>query len=214
MFENILSLPTYCERLTSGFLGEPINLLSSFLYIVAALTAWRNLTNSNNIKHKNFLQLMCLLVALIGIGSALYHSYPNRTTLLLDALPIYVLLVSLLAFLVNKIVDSPIFTVCIIFVYISTLLLGSLVWPELANGSVRHIITITFLSVVLSLLYKKFPVLIKKLFLILVLFIVSLIARSLDVMLCSSLTIGTHFIWHIINAFAVYLLLTTIKERV
>jgi hypothetical protein len=66
-----------CERIVHGFLAQPVNAITSLAFVVAgALVAWRRPDR----------RFFGLLVALVGVGSFLFHGpMPHRAEWLHDA---------------------------------------------------------------------------------------------------------------------------------
>ena len=79
-----------CEALREGILAQPVNALSSLGYVVAGVVVWRRLGP----QHRGWPgYTYALLLAAIGIGSALFHGpQPPLSKFLHDA-PIALLLV-------------------------------------------------------------------------------------------------------------------------
>ena len=76
----------YCERIDGSFWAEPLNAVTNVAFLVAALAGfwlWRRQGGRDAVT----LVLIGLVFA-IGIGSFLFHTIPNRWTLLADVVPI------------------------------------------------------------------------------------------------------------------------------
>src|SRR3954454_10036771 len=81
-------IDAYCERIDASFWSEPINALSNAAFLVAAAIAfarWRRAGASD-------LPVLFLIatVAVVGIGSFLFHTFANRWSRLADVIPIAV----------------------------------------------------------------------------------------------------------------------------
>ncbi|MDX1729893.1 MAG: ceramidase domain-containing protein, partial [Aurantimonas coralicida] len=77
-------IDAYCERLGAGFWAEPLNAVSNLAFLVAAgLKLWRRTG-----RRDRPVCLLAGLVAIIGIGSFLFHTFANRWSSLADVLPI------------------------------------------------------------------------------------------------------------------------------
>lgn len=79
-------LYAYCERTGPGLFAEPLNTLTNAAFFVAAWAGWR-LARRRGTLHAGTLGLLVLLAA-IGVGSALYHMFANAWSRALDVLPI------------------------------------------------------------------------------------------------------------------------------
>ena len=81
-------IDAYCERIDASFWSEPVNALSNAAFLVAAAIAfarWRRAGASD-------LPALFLIaaVAVVGIGSFLFHTFANRWSRLADVIPIAV----------------------------------------------------------------------------------------------------------------------------
>ena len=76
----------YCERIDGSFWAEPLNAVTNAAFLVAALAGfwlWRRQGGRDAVT-----LVLIELVFAIGIGSFLFHTVPNRWTLLADVVPI------------------------------------------------------------------------------------------------------------------------------
>lgn len=72
----------YCERTGPDYWSEPINALTDLSFLIAAGIMWprvRGMVTG---------QVLCIMLAVIGVGSWLFHTHANRLTGLMDVLPI------------------------------------------------------------------------------------------------------------------------------
>jgi hypothetical protein len=79
-------IDAYCERIDASFWSEPVNALSNGGFLAAAALAflqWRRARSSDR-------PAICLIiiVATVGVGSFLFHTFANRWSRLADVLPI------------------------------------------------------------------------------------------------------------------------------
>ena len=72
----------YCERVDSAFWSEPINAVTNAAFLIAALWAWRrpDLPVMGRV--------LTVILALIGFGSFLFHTFAQTWAGLADVLPI------------------------------------------------------------------------------------------------------------------------------
>lgn len=78
----------YCGRHGSGFFDEPQNSFSNAAFLIGALLAYRAWRESGS--SDKFLVVWVLMLAAIGIGSFVFHSFPSPATLYVDRVPIQV----------------------------------------------------------------------------------------------------------------------------
>lgn len=81
-------LDLYCERIAPGLWGEPFNALSNLAFFLAAHALWRRARGKG--ERDGDVTLLSLLVALIGVGSTLFHTFADTVTHRLDTTPILV----------------------------------------------------------------------------------------------------------------------------
>ena len=225
----------YCERGTSTALSaEPINAVSNVAFILAALMGLQLLEWRPREQQTSDHFLLIGLVALIGIGSFVFHLFATQETELLDVIPIAVFTLVYLGFALNRFLGVPPgWTVLLVIGF--ALLMGATsqvkCWdggvgipgPEVQgakpciNGSVFYFPALGALIVVGLLLeegrHRAAPYVLWAA----AIFAVSLTLRSLDLALCDKVLIegqkiGTHAAWHVLNALALFLLLRASLE--
>ncbi|MGB0959649.1 MAG: ceramidase domain-containing protein [Halocynthiibacter sp.] len=209
----------YCERTAFGFWNEPLNAVSNLSFILAAYFAWRLLQRQ---KSGTFVEyILIALAASIGIGSFLFHTFATPWAELLDVVPIWSFVALFVLAIIYRSVDENI----IRFARISAIAITitGLVFyftsgdvttshthahAETAfNGSLQYAPAIIALGIFAGLSYIKKSPARHMIGLACVTFFVSLIARSIDLNICTTTPIGSHFIWHLLNGLMIYLLL-------
>jgi len=175
----------YCERTSSDILGEPINFYTNLCFIIFSILLLFN----KSISDKKY----ALLIFLIGVGSMLFHSVPNRLTGFLDVFFIISFIFYYIFTLYIKLNIKKYISAIISIVFIAICFVFGIVSKNTLLGSSAFYLPIIFH------MYNLF-------LFILVLFSFSLLLRSVDLYLCNLFFIGTHFIWHILNALVLYLL--------
>lgn len=211
----ITYLDSYCERAGHvGMMAEPLNLFTNAFFIVAALLAGRALVRSGAVK---VIDLWLLVIALfsIGIGSGLWHAHPTGTTVMMDVIPITlfinIYLISsmrrLLGLTWAKIVGwwTAYFTAGIVAQMVLP--------PGLLNGTIMYIPTYLTLAILTAVLVKRIPHVGRVFLLVVVVWSVSLVFRTIDIDACPTLGIGTHFLWHTLNAWVLWRLLMVLIHK-
>lgn len=186
----------YCERLGPGFWAEPINAVTNAAFLLAALVMALRLRGHG-------LPIANLLVgslAAIGIGSFLFHTFATRWAGLADTLPILMFaLVYVFAasreYLRLSLVRA-ILVVVALFPFAALLmpLLGRL---PLFGTSAGYVPILLYIAIFAAI--TRGPVA-RGLWIAVALLTASLTFRSLDMQTCSEFPLGTHFLWHILNA--------------
>jgi hypothetical protein len=189
----------YCERTGPDYWSEPVNALTNAAFLIAAFVMARRLRGQD-------LPLAWLLVAIlavIGVGSFLFHTHANRLTGLMDVLPI-------LGFILVYI-----FAATRDFLGARSWVAGLAVLGFLPFAAVLVPVFARIPGVAVSAGYMPVPVLILLYALALRrratgtawglaagagILLLSLFFRSIDQAVCDAFPLGTHFLWHILNA--------------
>lgn len=199
-------IDAYCERLGPGLWAEPLNALSNLAFIIAALWA-----ASQARKHRVGapVWLLVLLVLLIGIGSGLFHTFANRLAALADVAPITLFIYFYLAFALRCFAGSGwIATVAWLGgLFLVTLFMQYATEPGFMNGSGPYVPALIASVAVSLLLSRRGHEVARHLILASSILFVSLIFRTADQIVCPVIPIGTHFIWHLLNALVLALYL-------
>jgi hypothetical protein len=199
----------YCERTEIGLLAEPLNAFSNVSFFIAAWLLYRA-EGSKRFEEK----LLIALIAIIGVGSTLFHTFANGLTMLADIIPIslftfYYLWVAMRHPLSLSIGKS------IIGLLLFTVLSSQIKYLPAEysfNGSVSYFPALLALLVIGGLLARKRSPAARHILSAALLFILSISLRSMDMMICPSLAIGSHFLWHLINGAVLYLLVKAIHR--
>ena len=193
----------YCERQSTSWFAEPLNLLSNAAFFVAAgLSAWRVRQLRMQLSDRQIVVgwIFVAQIATIGLGSALFHSLATRWAQVADVLPIGVFaLTFLVAFLRHRLNYSGLATALHLAILAGVTLTASLIPSQWMNGSNAYLGIWIYLFV-LSYLSKE-----RMLYLAGRLFTLSLICRTIDQLACPHWQTGTHFAWHLLNGTLVYL---------
>jgi hypothetical protein len=205
-------LDVYCERAgAAGLWAEPVNLLTNAAFLLAALLAARHLLAAPRLGVRTTwdLWLLVLLLAAIGIGSGLWHSFATRWAVLADVIPITLFInLYLLSFGWRALALRPL-SLAGLWLGYQALSVGlvAATGPALLNGSIGYLPALVFLVGFWGALHRRADPLAPTLLAASALFTVSLTLRTLDAALCEALPPGLHFGWHLLNALLLYLLL-------
>ena len=207
----------YCERGSDGaFLAEPLNAATNLAFVLAAALAWRE---QGRVRFPNTeARVLTLNVAAIGAGSFLFHTFAERWSSLADVIPIGVfmllyLAVALRRFLGLGVIATTVLSLLFAFVCYGATLLRCGGGPCL-GGSVAYLPAAGALVLVAAALLLMRSPASRLVGLAALVFPVSLTARTLDWPLCGATAqIGTHFLWHLLNALTLYLLLMALPHQ-
>ena len=193
----------YCERIATGLWAEPANAVTNAAFVLSAVILWRFAQHAGRLN--NPLRLLLYLMGAIGIGSGLFHTFATAFTRVLDKLPITLFVlyyVWLYCRLVLRMIAIP----------TSTLLVATLLaayagkqFSQLLNGSLMYA-PVLLLVVGLSLIHlsqerrERYGIIAAG-----AAFVAALVFRTVDNAICQVFPLGTHFLWHLLNATALYL---------
>jgi hypothetical protein len=214
-------LMAYCERLGSpAFWAEPLNALTNAAFLVAALLGALAFLRQN--PRDWALALLAGIVAAIGIGSFLFHTIPNRITVMLDVLPIQAFILLYLGLALRRFVGLGRLVAIagpILFLVASSGFV-SLVGSRALGGGAGYVPALVALFGVGGLVLARAdghePMRRAGQLLLLagLVFLVSLTLRTLDRPLCGPIPFGLHFLWHLMNATVLGLLISAMARRV
>lgn len=190
-------LDGYCERLDPGYWAEPVNAVTNGAFLLAAAICW------GRSAEVPMARAMCIALALIGTGSFLFHTHAQVWAAIADVAPI-VGFILLYIYAANR----QFWSMSIGVAGIATLgflpFAGALVplaqlvpFVEISAG---YWPVPLFIGIYAVLLRKRSPATARGLAIGAGLLCLSLILRSLDLILCPSVPLGTHFAWHLLNA--------------
>ncbi len=194
----------YCERLDPSFWAEPLNAISNISFFIAAWFVWR-LARDRQCGDTFEVNLLIALVAMIGIGSFLFHTLALRWTLFADVVPIFVYQVFFLVFYLLKVAKLSPISVAIYFVlFVVTSNEVSMFSVDWLNGSITYATALVFLVGISTYHWWTHKIEPYSLLLASAIFLLSLVFRSLDFAICDDLNVGTHFFWHLLMGMVLY----------
>ena len=194
----------YCERASAAFWAEPVNALTNAGFLVAALAAFVEWRRAGG-RDVPVLALIAVMV-LIGLGSFAFHTLATRGAVYLDVIPIAVFIYGYLALALRRFLALGwLPTIAILVGYIAlSRLLAHLTPPGTLNGSIDYLPALAALLIMLGFV----PVTVRRtVALAAAVFVISLAFRTVDRAVCGTFPLGTHFIWHLLNAVVLFVLL-------
>ena len=207
-------LDEYCERAGPAFWAEPLNAFSNLAFLFAALLAFQ-MCRRQSARRSAF--WLAGLLAAVGIGSFLYHTFANLWSMFADIIPIYILQISLVVLYGAAFADHygkpKIAGLTIALLFFVALTLSFLKVPrEIANGSFAYassLITITLFAICQYYFSGRRTT---TLLLASALFALAIVFRTIDDVACQHFKLGTHFLWHGITAAVLFLAVCSYLE--
>lgn len=199
------AIDIYCERTSPAFWAEPVNALTNASFILAAV-ALVVLMRRAGVRGRVTAWFLIANVAVIGIGSFLFHTYANRTTLWADVVPIFIYQLAFVALYARNVAGfGPVAVAGTIGLFIAVTVGFGMLPREWLNGSLAYAGALVFIAAIAAYhcaTHKRERWI---LWLAAGVFLVSLGFRSIDLLACGWSALGTHFLWHLLNGVVLYL---------
>ena len=222
----------YCERLEPGLWAEPLNAISNLAFFIAAFFAWQLLQHHphpnpppqgggmrrlneaapsfsrswEGVKTQWPAYLLIFLIMLIGIGSTLFHTFATHWAMLSDVLPILIFQIAFIIIYSRQAIGlNWLKTGALLILFVIVMQISMAPPRDWLNGTLEYAPALIFVTG-FGIWHMKNAG--KERFILLLasgIFIVSMTLRSLDMQLCPTLPLGTHYFWHIFNAAVLYL---------
>ena len=194
----------YCERMDAGFWAEPVNAVTNAAFLVAAFVLARRLRGSDD----RAAWFLTALVAAIGIGSFLFHTFATGWAAIADVAPIALFMLSAVAIGLKRRFDLPVQAAAlgtIVFVFAVFMLNFTRLITVIPAGSVSYLPAALTLFLFAGFLARRKDPFARFFLLAAPVFALSLTLRSVDMAVCGGFPVGTHFFWHLLNAVTLYL---------
>jgi hypothetical protein len=188
------AVDAYCERMGPEFWAEPVNAVTNAAFVIAAAVMWPRVRGIG--------RLLCIILAAIGVGSFLFHTYAQPWAGLADVLPI-LLYILVYVFAANRdfwgLGTAPALGLTALFIPYAAA--TGWVFAQVPGlGSSAGYAPVPLLILIYAvLLRRRAPETARGLAIGAGILIVSLTARTVDAPLCDAIPLGTHFLWHILN---------------
>src|ERR1700730_13513163 len=204
----------YCERTDASLWAEPANALTNAAFLIAAAAAfvlWRRRSENEYGRDWPALALI-LVVAAVGLGSFTFHTVATRGAMLADVIPIAIFIYGYLLLALRRFLHlSAGVGIAIVVGYAAgAQALSWLAPPRALNGSIDYLPALVAMVAMARVTHGRAR---RGLELAVMIFTVSLALRTIDLAACEIFPVGTHFLWHLLNAVVLYVLLrTAIRE--
>lgn len=194
------SVNNYCERIDASYWSEPVNAITNWAFVIAAVLAWRLAARAGDRGG----QVLAVILGLIGIGSYLFHTHAQIWSLWADVVPIQVFILVYVYLATVRLVGTPwwggVLAVMAFVPYAALTARGLSSVVGSLNGSIGYVPVPILIAGYAALLWRSRPQAARGLAVGAGILVVSLIFRSLDREVCAAVPLGTHFMWHILNA--------------
>ena len=201
---NVDYIDIYCERIEPVLWAEPLNAVTNAAFVIAGFFALYLAKKENALNWRS--GLLIGLIFAMGIGSTLFHTFATLWSMIADVLPILTFQIAFIVLYAHRSIglhckwSIPLLGLFFLLVW------GSMQLPrEWLNGSLEYAPALIFVTA-FGLWHLKNAVREKwGLLAAAGVFVISMTFRSIDMHFCADLEIGTHFLWHCLNAIVLYL---------
>lgn len=191
---------SYCERTDFTYWSEPVNALTNLAFVLAGLWALRLSARAGDRGG----QALSGILVLIGIGSWLFHTHAQIWAMMADVIPILIFILAYVFLATVRFLALPLWAGAIAVVaYIPySAAFGAVFEPLVGglNGSMSYMPVPVLILGYALLLRRRRPETARGLAVGASILLVSLLFRTIDREICASLPLGTHFLWHLLNA--------------
>ena len=203
-------IDAYCERLGPAFWAEPVNALTNAAFPIAAWVAWRRWRGDP------LCAALAATLAVIGVGSFLFHTLATPLAAAADVIPIlgFILLYVWAAhrrWWGQGRLAAGLFTAATVPWIAALAPLFGLV-PGLREAAVYWPVPLLIL-VHAALLRRRLPGVARGLAAGAGVLVLSLAFRSTDRAACGAFPVGTHFLWHLLNALMLGLMIEVLGRH-
>ncbi|WP_418591884.1 ceramidase domain-containing protein [Ponticoccus sp. (in: a-proteobacteria)] len=185
----------YCERLDAAFWAEPVNAATNAAFLLVALFMWGRTFGLGRV--------LAAVLFIIGVGSFLFHTLAQPWAGLADTLPILGF-VLLYIFAANRdfwrLGTWPAAGLTLLFFPFAAATTPLFAMIPGIGGSAMYMPVPLLIALYAAMLARRAPQTARGLAIGAAILLVSLTARVLDEPLCAVWPLGTHFLWHMLNA--------------
>ncbi|GAA4428162.1 ceramidase domain-containing protein [Actinokineospora soli] len=203
-----MPVDAYCERTGPDFWSEPVNALTNVAFLIAAVLAYRHLLRQQS-RPPTLVALVVLLIA-IGLGSFTFHTVATRWAAVLDTTPILLFMLVYVVSFARHFMGAPwrwAWVAAPVFIGFS---IGVNTLVDF-GGYVPALLGMVVLAGITA--FRRMYTYTRWYLGIAALFAVSLTLRTVDLGVCGWLPVGTHFLWHVLNAAVLYLVIRVAADR-
>lgn len=196
----------YCERHGPEPFAEPLNALSNLAFFYFAWRLWSDAGQEKAPSIAARMRWLAVLIALVGIGSVAFHTFATAWARILDLAFIGIFNVLYLFFFLESVARWPrrwVFVAAAGFLVVDRMA-AMLGLANVLQGSGTYLPAVSALLALTLYALRIAPRAGHMMAGASAVFLFSLTARTIDLLACSSWPWGTHFLWHLFNAWVLY----------
>ena len=203
-----IPVDNYCERTSSALGAELVNAVTNVAFLLAAWAAWRLWSKHPNLAVNGIMNVLIATMVVVGLGSFVFHTIALRWAEWGDVIPILAFVVVYFWLVLRCFLRWPFtqtFLTLLLFLTL-TLFAEARVPSEVLWGGAMYLPALFAITALGVALYRQLPNAGTSMLIAAAVFIFSFAARTLDMKICDAFPLGTHFLWHLLNALLLYLL--------
>ena len=208
------SLDIYCERTDASFWSEPVNALTNLLIVVAGVFGLAQVCSR---KTGVYAEVLCWWVVAIGLGSLLFHTTAIELTKWADIVPVAAFTLAMAVFCLRRFsgLSWPMTAFYFIsyFAVISVATYQIPTWlMEASNGTLAYLPALAGFAFfgLLALAYGSragwYCIACA------VILFAGFVFRAIDQDVCEAFPLGTHFLWHVLIALMLCVILFAVAK--
>jgi hypothetical protein len=201
----------YCERTDAGFWSEPLNALTNLAFLVAAI-AIASRARRDHGRLGWDAAVLGGLAALVGVGSFFFHTFATVWGRWLDLVFIAAFVYALLALCLVRVARlgwRGTLAGLVLYVVFERGVLAALPGGTL-GGSVLYLPPLLALTAAAWYARYRGRPAARRLVAAVGVLAVAIVVRTADLPLCAAWPSGTHFLWHLLTAWVLYLAATAV----
>lgn len=205
----------YCERTEPGWFAEPLNTAAGLAYFVASWQAWKQL-DRERWREQWDLHLLAALIALVGLASLFWHATGFRWLFWVDAAALTAFAAAYWSVFLVRVprIRRVGFAVAWLLTGLGLVFFYRLTPGAVPGSTLAYVPMLVLLFVALVLALRVDRRLARDLLFAGVIFGLALGVRSLDAVLCTWVVVGTHWLWHLLTAGLLFVLVDGILRHV
>ncbi|MGR3436529.1 MAG: ceramidase domain-containing protein [Shimia sp.] len=189
----------YCERTDFTFWAEPLNAISNGAFLIAALFMALRLRGTG----LGIGWALTAILAAIGVGSFLFHTYATAWASAADVTPIGIFILLYLFAVGWRFLDWPLWGALLLtaafvpYAAVIVPVLDRIPFVQISN----FYWTVPILLVLFApLVARRNAATARGMLIGAAILVLSICLRSIDLLVCDAIPIGTHYFWHVFNA--------------
>ena len=205
------SVDGYCERIDASFWSEPFNAITNLAFLLAAYWLFKQTRRVHQWGQDGSVTFLTIILFLIGVGSFLFHTIATRWAGVADVLPIFIFIMTYVYVALRRFFGWSWWMAILgpVALMVQTPVYGALG----LGGTAGYLPALAGLLVLGASSFRADREVARSLLLTAALFGISLSLRSIDELLCRQNPLGTHWLWHCLNALTLYRVTRILAQR-